>query len=123
PPNRANEFPGTRNSRSHSRMLRDPVGSPHGAYLRSPASDHLTPFAKWAALPPADDDEVSVAKGPRAALIASATSRFLTMPRIAMPLPGWLRLLTALDSGRQAAVPCGLSASGEPVAPATLSEW
>jgi len=45
PPNRAYEFPGTRLSSSHSKMLRDLVGFPHVAYLQTPASDYLTPFA------------------------------------------------------------------------------
>jgi len=40
-----------------------------------------------------------------------------------MQSPDWLQLLIAFDLGRHAVVPCGLSASGKPVDPATLTEW
>jgi hypothetical protein len=73
-------------------MLRDPVGSPHVAYLRAPASGDLTPFAMWAALPPSDYYGVSVAMGPPLieALTPQAISRFVTMlcvePGLGRPL-------------------------------------
>jgi hypothetical protein len=69
-------------------MPQDPVGAPHVAYLRAPASGDLTPFAMWAAFPPSDYYGVSVAMGPPLVetLTPQAISRFIIMPRIELGL-------------------------------------